>query len=57
MSRVLDPVLFLICINDLDDDISSKVPTFADDTKIFRKVTNDTDKQRLQDDIDKSVKW
>ena len=30
---------------------------FADDTKAFRKVTNDTDKQRLQDDLDKLVKW
>ena len=30
---------------------------FADDTKIFRKVTNDTDKQSSQDDLDKLVKW
>ena len=26
-------------------------------TKVFRKVTNDTDKQSLQDDLDKLVKW
>ena len=39
------------------DDISSKVLTFADDTKVFRKVTIDTDKQSLQDDLDKLVKW
>ena len=39
------------------DDISSKVLTFADDSKVFRKVTNDTDKQRLQDVLDKLVKW
>ena len=54
---VLGPILFLIYINDLEDDISSKVLKFADDTKIFRKVTNDTDKQSLQDDLDKLVKW
>ena len=41
---VLGPILFLIYINDLEDDISSKVLKFADDTKVFRKVTNDTDK-------------
>ena len=41
----------------MEDDISSKVPKFADDTKIFRKVTNVTDKQSLQDDLDKLVKW
>ena len=37
--------------------ISSKVLKFVDDTKVFRKVTNDTDKQSLQDDLDKLVKW
>ena len=54
---VLGHILFLIYINDLEDDISSKVLKFADDTKVFRKVTNDTDKQSLQDDLDKLVKW
>ena len=55
---VLSPILFLIYIyiNDLEDDISSKVLKFADDTKVFRKVTNDTDKQSLQDNLDKLVK-
>ena len=42
---VLGPILFLIYINDLEDD-----------TKVFRKVTNDTDKQSLQDDLNKLVK-
>ena len=41
----------------MEDDISHKVLTFADDTNVFRKVTNDTDKQSLQDDLDKLVKW
>ena len=41
----------------MEDDISSKVLKFADDTKVFRTVTNDTDKQSLQDDLDKLVKW
>ena len=56
---VLGPILFLIYIyiNYLEDDISSKVLKFADDTKVFRKVTNDTNKQSLQDDLDKLVKW
>ena len=29
---------------------------FADDIKVFRKVTNDTDKHSLQDNLDKLVK-
>ena len=41
----------------MEDDISSKVLKFADDTKVFRKVINDTYKQSLQDDLDKLVKW
>ena len=54
---VLGPILFLIYINDLEDDISSKVLKCADDTKVFRKVTNDTDKQSLQDGIATLAKW
>ena len=30
---------------------------FANNTKVIRKVIIDTDKQSLQDDLDKSVKW
>ena len=39
--------IILLYINDVEDDLSSKVLKFADDTKVFRKVTNDTDKQRM----------
>ena len=49
--------MFLIYINNLEDDISSKVLKFADDTKVFRKVTNDTYKHSLQDNLDKLIKW
>ena len=54
---VLGPILFLIFINDLDDDLSSKVLKFADDIKVFRTVKTDTDKETLQDDLTKLVKW
>ena len=53
---VLGPLLFLIYINDLDDNITSNVQKFADDTKVFRKVNTDGDKQHLQYDLDKLVK-
>ena len=43
---VLGPILFLIYINDLEDDISSEVPKFADGTNVFRKVTNGTNKHK-----------
>ena len=54
---VFNIIYIYIYINDLEDDISSKVLKCADDTTVFRKVTNDTDKQSLQDDLDKLVKW
>ena len=53
---VLEPLLFLIYINDLDENITSNVLKFADYTKVFRRVNNDVDKQHLQKDLDKLVK-
>ena len=35
---VLEPILFLIYINDLDDDIKTKVLKFPDDKKVYRKI-------------------
>ena len=46
-----------IYINDLDDNITNNVLKFADDTKVFRKVNTDGDKQHLQNDLDRLVKW
>ena len=48
---VLGHILFLIYINDLDDDITSKVLKFADDTNMFRKIQSDADRRHLQDDF------
>ena len=54
---VLGPILLLIYINDLEEGATGKTFKFADDTKLFRKTTEIGDKQNLQDDIDKSVRW
>ena len=40
----------------MKDNISSKVLKFADDTKVFIKVTIDTYKQSLENDLQKLVK-
>ena len=53
---VLRPLLFLIYVNDLDDNITSNVLKFADDTNVFRKVNTDGDKQYKQH-LDRLVKW
>ena len=54
---VLRPILYLVYINDLEEGVTGKELKFADDTKLFRKVKEIIDKQNLQDDIDKLVKW
>ena len=30
---------------------------FVDDTKVFRKIKNDADRQQLQDDLNKLTEW
>ena len=47
----------MIYINDLEDGVTGNILKFADDTRLFRKVGEIGDKQRLRDDIDKLVKW
>ena len=54
---VLGPILLLVYINDLEKGLTGKILKFADDTKLFRKVKEIGDKQNLQDDIEKFVKW
>ena len=54
---VLGPILFLVYINDLEEGVTGNILKFADDTKLFRKVKEIGDKQNLQYDIDKLVKW
>ena len=49
--------IILYYINDLDDNITSNVLKFGDDTKVFRKVNTDGVKQHLQNDPDRIVKW
>ena len=52
---VLGPILFLVYINDLEEGVTGIILKFADDTKLFRKVKEIGDKQKLQDYIDKLV--
>ena len=49
--------LFFGIHNDLEEGVTGKILKFADDTKLFRKNREIGDKQKLQDDIDKLVRW
>ncbi len=44
---VLGPLLFLIYINDLTDEISSNIKLFADDSSLFIKVVDVVTAQNL----------
>ena len=50
-------ILFLVYIDDLEGGVTGNISKFADDTKLFRKTKEIGDKQKLQDDIDKLVRW
>ena len=54
---VLGPVLFVVYINDLLDNITSEGLMFADDTKIFRQITSREDAVELQSDLEKLEQW
>ena len=54
---VLGPTLFVLFINDLPQVVESRVALFADDTKVFREIQSDGDREKLQQDIDELLIW
>lgn len=49
----LRPLLFIICINDIDVGLNNVIFKFADDTKIGNAVLTEIDKESLQQDLKK----
>lgn len=54
---VSGPMLFLIYINDLPEEISSNINLFADDSTIYKGVNEDEDIKQLQNDLINLEKW
>ena len=54
---VLAPVMFLIYINDMVEGLNSYTSLFADDAKVMRRVGEEEDCRRLQEDIDRIYNW
>ena len=53
----MGPVLFWIYINNIDDVVSSKILKFADDTKLYRAVTNQDDIEILRSHLVNLCHW
>ena len=54
---VLGPMLFVLFINDIDDGILSKVPKFADDTKLCSAVGDDQEADIPREDLRSMFRW
>ena len=54
---VLGPCLFLCFINDIVQDIQSNVSLFADDSLIYREMSEPADVAILQDDLLRMEEW
>ena len=54
---VLGHLLFVIFINDLPDQVKSDMFLFADDTKLFRRISTKQNEVILQEDINEMLKW
>ena len=56
---ILGPILFVLFINDIHNglDPSTNIALYADDTKLWRCIRNDSDIGILQNDIDNLHNW
>jgi len=54
---VLGPLMFLLYIHDIGDDIKSKLRFFADDSLLYLGIDCIDDCNQLQKDLDKLVNW
>ena len=55
---VLGPVLFLIMISDIDENVQkSFVSMYADDTRVIKKIREEDDENDLKNDLKSIYKW
>ena len=50
---MLGPLLCIIFVNEMPDMVHTCIQMFADDTKLFTHIKDESDVARLQDDLDR----
>ena len=53
----MGPLLFLVYINDIPEQVECNISLFADDTKIYTAVKSIADSQKLQTDLNSLAMW
>ena len=54
---VLGPVLFIVYINDMPDKLRYICKFFADDSKVYQSIQEETDQTAIQDDLFQVYDW
>ena len=54
---VLGPILFIIMISDIDENITNNLSMYADDTRLYGKVRSLEEANKLQEDLDQVYNW
>ena len=50
---VLGPLLFLLFISDINENVESIASMFADDTRVLGNIASEKDVEKMQDDLAK----
>ena len=53
----LGPLMFLLYINDISNNLRSHIRLFANDCIIYRTISSPEDSLRLQEDLDRIFNW
>jgi len=54
---VLGPLMFLLYINDITNNITSGIRLFADDCVLYRVIHSEQDNHLLQQDLNRIIQW